>query len=77
MRTPAQPMEHLIEQIRHLPADGIAAVEDFVNALQARNKARQTAANQSKLADFPVDNLGEWPEGLSLRREEMYGDDGR
>jgi len=77
MRTPAQPMEHLFEQIRHLPADGIAAVEDFVNVLQARNKARQATANQSMLADFPVDNLGEWPEGLSLRREEMYGDDGR
>jgi len=24
--------------------------------------------------DFPVDDLGPWPEGLSLRREDMYGD---
>ncbi len=27
--------------------------------------------------DFPVDDWGPWPEGLSLRREDMYGDDGR
>lgn len=26
------------------------------------------------LDDFPVDDLGPWPEGLSLRREDMYGD---
>ena len=27
--------------------------------------------------DFPVHDSGPWPEGLSLRREEMYGDWGR
>ncbi len=27
--------------------------------------------------NFPVDDLGNWPEDLSLRREDMYGDDGR
>ncbi len=32
---------------------------------------------QSDLSDFPVDDLGPWPEGLSLRREDMYGDEGR
>lgn len=26
---------------------------------------------------FPVDDYGPWPEDLSLRREDMYGDDGR
>ena len=26
---------------------------------------------------LPVRDLGPWPEGLSLRREDMYGDDGR
>lgn len=29
------------------------------------------------LSNFPVDDLGPWPESLSLRREDMYGDDGR
>jgi hypothetical protein len=28
------------------------------------------------LSDFPVIDIGPWPEGLSLRREGMYGDDG-
>ncbi|MEH2386050.1 MAG: hypothetical protein V7K14_09780 [Nostoc sp.] len=27
--------------------------------------------------NFPVDNYGYWPENLSLRREDMYGDWGR
>lgn len=26
---------------------------------------------------LPADDLGPWPEGLSLRREEMYGERGR
>jgi hypothetical protein len=32
---------------------------------------------KSDLKDFPVHDVGPWPEGLSLRREDMYGDDGR
>jgi hypothetical protein len=27
--------------------------------------------------DIPVLDLGPWPEGVPLRREDMYGDDGR
>ena len=27
--------------------------------------------------ELPVFDLGPWPENLSLRREDMYGDDGR
>jgi len=27
--------------------------------------------------DFPVDDVGPWPEGLSLRREDKYDDWGR
>ena len=27
--------------------------------------------------DFPVISVGSWPSDLSLRREDMYGDDGR
>lgn len=26
---------------------------------------------------LPVHDVGPWPEGLSLRREDFYGDDGR
>jgi hypothetical protein len=27
--------------------------------------------------DLPRHDLGPWPQGLSLRREDIYGDDGR
>ncbi len=36
-----------------------------------------TDLRQSDLSDFPVDSYGSWPEGLSLRREDLYGDDER
>lgn len=29
------------------------------------------------LDDWPVDDLGPWPEGLTLSREELYDDNGR
>ena len=29
------------------------------------------------LHDFPVIHVGAWPADLSLRREDMYGDEGR
>ena len=32
---------------------------------------------QNPLEGFPTIRLGYWPEGLSLSREELYGDDGR
>jgi hypothetical protein len=37
----------------------------------------QTAAGPDDLSDFPVHDSGPWPEGLSLRREDMYDDWGR
>jgi hypothetical protein len=40
------------------------------------DRVAHTASGMS-LDDFPIIDVGPWPEGLSLRREEMYGDDGR
>ena len=57
-------------------ADRVAEVEDFVDFLSERVKRPKTTTGREPL-DFPVDDLGPWPEGLSLRREDMYGDDGR
>jgi hypothetical protein len=31
----------------------------------------------SSLDDLPIDRLGPWPRKLSLKREDLYGDDGR
>jgi hypothetical protein len=38
---------------------------------------RANGTEQPALEGFPVDDLGPWPEGLSLRREDMYDDWGR
>ncbi len=36
-----------------------------------------TAKQAQKPIEFLVIEVDEWPENLSLRREDMYGDDGR
>ncbi len=76
MTVPPQDAQTLLEKILSLPADRVAEVEDFVDFLRERAKNRKTATGGESL-DFPVDDLGPWPEGLGLRREDMYGDDGR
>jgi hypothetical protein len=40
------------------------------------NVAPQPAAKRFRLADLPVHNTP-WDGSISLRREDMYGDDGR
>ena len=68
----------LIEKIRELPPERVAEVEDFVDFLKQREQARNTKpqiANNS--LDFPVDNIGDWPENYSLNRGDLYSDDGR
>lgn len=78
MTIPADNTQALIEKIQTLPTERIAEVEDFVDFLTARTRLRKTTEPGNKeLLDFPVDDLGPWPEGLSLQREEMYGDGGR
>ncbi len=67
----------LMEKIQSLPIDRITEVEDFVDFLKERVTTRKTRTTSKQSLDFPVDDLGVWPEGLSLSREDMYGDDGR
>lgn len=68
----ADPMS-LVEKLRELPPERISEVEDFIDFLRSRAGHR----TQSAPLDFPVDHVGHWPEHLSLRREDLYGDDGR
>ena len=37
----------------------------------------QPARKPLNVDRWPTIDLGPWPEGLSLRREDIYGDDGR
>jgi Protein of unknown function (DUF2281) len=78
MSTHPQDAQALIDKIQSLPAERIEEVEDFVDFLQQRvTRLPQMPTSRHETLDFPVDDLGQWPEGLSLRREDMYGDDGR
>ena len=77
MATTMQNSQVLMKKIQSLPIDRIAEVEDFVDFLKGRVRLRKTVTTSKQFLDFPVDDLGIWPEGLSLSREDMYGDDGR
>jgi len=75
MSTPAQNPQALLEKIQSLPAERIAEVEDFVDFLKERVPTKRPARRNS--LDFQVISVGKWPEDISLRREDMYGDNGR
>jgi len=38
---------------------------------------KQVTQEKRPPLDFPVIHVGSWPADLSLRREDMYGDEGR
>ena len=75
MPTPGHNEQTLIEKIQSLATERIAEVENFVDFLHERAASRKTLSQ--KPLNFPVDNPGPWPERFSLRREDMYGDEGR
>jgi hypothetical protein len=51
--------------------------EHEVTIVVAMKPVRQVAPKQFDVDRLPVVDLGPWPEGISLRREDLYGDDGR
>lgn len=75
MSIQAPTLKKLVEKIQLLPAERIAEVEDFVDFLRQRTQTTQPSLR--KPLDFPVISVRKWPEDLSLRREDLYGDDGR
>ncbi|VAW80979.1 hypothetical protein MNBD_GAMMA14-2578 [hydrothermal vent metagenome] len=77
MATPTQIIQALIDKLHTLPAERLNEVADFVDFLKQRTRQGKSAVTGKTSLDFPVDDPGPWPEGLSLRREDMYDDDGR
>ena len=53
------------------------------DVIPGRHRARVTIEEERRsfrgdpLAGMPVISVSSWPEELSLRREDLYGDDGR
>jgi hypothetical protein len=60
------------EMIVQVPTDIPAGKYQIVMVMDTQSDKKPRASVQ-----FPVDDYGPWPEGLSLRREDMYGDFGR
>lgn len=73
----ADPIQTLIDKLHELPPERVAEVEDLVDFLRSRARAKGAPASRHVPLDFPVDHVSQGPEGLSLRREDIYGDDGR
>lgn len=74
-------MRELMVKIESLPANQIAEVHNFVEFLRQRMSPLESVPQERLLSgdnlDFPVMSVGRWPQGLDLRREDLYGDDGR
>jgi hypothetical protein len=51
--------------------------EHEVTIALAPSPTRATPTKKFRIEDLPKHDLGPWPEGLSLRRKDIYDDDGR
>ena len=51
--------------------------EHEVTITVAPSPVREPPSKPFDVNNLPTVDLGPWPEGLSLRREDLYGDDGR
>jgi len=55
----------------------VPAGEHEVTIIVALPATRQSASEPFDVDALPSHDLGVWPEGLSLRREDIYDEDGR
>lgn len=70
--------QSIMEKLKNLPPARQREVLEYIESLQQPGaaEASEPGAGRPPL-DFPVDRLGAWPAGLSLKREALYGDRGR
>jgi hypothetical protein len=68
--TPQQTMSLTVR----LPGDVLPGDHRVVVVIDERVAAQP---KPGRLEDWPRHDVGPWPDGLSLRREELYGDFGR
>jgi hypothetical protein len=61
--------------------EGLLAIEVPTSITPGKHKVimiideKAEAANKKFLEDFPVHNVGSWPNDISLRREDIYSDE--
>ena len=51
--------------------------EHEITIIVTPSRARRRPGKRFDVNDLPEHDLGPWPEGLSLRREDLYDEDGR
>lgn len=72
-----------IEATVEIPDDGRLTLQLPPDAPRGRRRIVLVVEEQpgdrpvASLADFPIVDVGPWPEGLSLRREDLYDERGR
>ena len=74
------PGEHRVVLVIEEQVARAATIADAGSADQVdSSEGTLSAAERQRrfIEDWPVHHVGHWPAGLSLRREDMYGDDGR
>lgn len=62
------------QAIIQLPDDILPGEHHAVIMLDPEGEKK---TKKGRFDDFPVDSWGEWPASISLRREDMYDDNGR
>jgi len=72
-----QQVKQLIQKLTSLPPEKLAQVNDFIDYLSSKSDQNSRHNVRMTAFDFPVDHVGKWPDDLSLRRQDLYGDDGR
>lgn len=50
---------------------------DYTTRLEVAQDTAGSGTEVSGQLDWPIHDSGPWPTGLTLRREDIYGDDGR
>ena len=70
--------QSILQKLKALSPSRQREVLEYIESLQqpGTEEASSPGAGRPPL-DFPVDRLGAWPAGLSLKREANYGDRGR
>jgi hypothetical protein len=72
-----------IEATARVAPDGTLSLQVPTDLKAGRHRAvvivdeNPRAAQKARSLKLPLHDVGPWPKALSLRREDMYGDDGR
>lgn len=61
------------ELMARVPSDVLPGKHSVILILTSRDEE----VSKHRSGSFPVDHVGRWPVSLSMRREDLYGDNGR